>query len=216
MDSAVGTYVYYSTYNVIYHNNFVNNTGQILIALSKNLVLNTWDRDGEGNYWSDHVNPDSDGNGIVDTPEVFNMINQDNYPLVGLFFDFAVGPEESGENVTLICNSTISDFECDFEAKVISFNATGPEGSVGFCRIAFPRELFNGSYEVLIDGSPPLTQKELSSSAPTRSVLYFTYEHPTEKVTIIPEYCLMMLFLFVIASLTVTLTRQVHRVNRKQ
>ena len=216
MDSAVGMYVYYSTYNGVYHNNFVNNTGQVLITLSKNLVLNTWDRDGEGNYWSDHVNPDSDGNGIVDTPEVFNMINQDDYPLAGLFSDFAVGPEESRENVTLICNSTISSFECDFSTKTISFNATGPEGSVGFCRIAFPRELFNGSYEVLIDGSLPLTQKELSSSDPTKVVLYFTYANPTEKVTIIPEYSLVMLFLLAIASLTLALTRRVHRMSRKQ
>jgi hypothetical protein len=216
MDSAVGMYVYYSTYNSVCHNNFVNNTGQIIITLAKNLILNTWDRNGEGNYWSDHVNPDSDGNGIVDTPKVFNMINQDNYPLAGSFSDFAVGPEESRENATLICNSTISDFECDFARKAISFNATGPEGSIGFCRIAFPRGLFNGSYEVLIDGSPPLTQKELSSSDPTQVVLYFTYEYPTEKVTIIPEYCLPMLFLFVVASLTLILTRRVHRAGRRR
>jgi parallel beta-helix repeat protein len=80
--------------NVIYHNNFVNNTHQSYSVES--LARNLWDNGypSGGNYWSDYNGTDlysgpyqnetgSDGKG--DTPYVIDANNRDNYPLMGLF-----------------------------------------------------------------------------------------------------------------------------------
>ena len=48
--------------------------------------VNSWDRNGHGNYWGDWqppTYPDSNGDGIVDTPRpIAGGSNKDNYPLV--------------------------------------------------------------------------------------------------------------------------------------
>ncbi len=216
VNNTDGMRVYYASYNTIYHNNFVNNEAQVSIGLAKILVSNTWDHNGEGNYWSDHADADNDQNGIVDTPYVLNPVNEDNYPLSGFFTDFTVGPKEANEHVDLICNSTISDFECDLAGGIISFNVTGPEESLGFCRTTFPRGLFNDSYNVLIDGLPPLILKELSTSNSTQTSVYFLYAHPMRKVTIIPEYPWTIPLIFAVTLFILVLTRRVSRLPHKQ
>ena len=72
-----GLYVYNSSGNDIFHNNFINNTNQVHVPYPSS---NTWD-DGYpsgGNYWSDHVctgNP-SDGS----EPYIIDANNIDHYP----------------------------------------------------------------------------------------------------------------------------------------
>ena len=90
-----------SSNNLIYHNNFVNNTKQVYDAYweargqpffyilpSKNI----WDNDypNGGNYWSNYVNeyPEAEelGNsGIWETPYIIDENNQDRYPLLNPF-----------------------------------------------------------------------------------------------------------------------------------
>jgi len=77
-----------SSYNHIFHNNFINNTNQAVSYDS----INTWD-DGypsSGNYWSDYAGVDfysgpyqneTGSDGIGDTPYVIDADNQDHYPL---------------------------------------------------------------------------------------------------------------------------------------
>ncbi len=62
-----------------YHNNFINNTDQILFKTSETC---SWDNGYEGNYWSDYTGVDADGDGIGDTHYVIDENNQDNYPLM--------------------------------------------------------------------------------------------------------------------------------------
>jgi len=62
-----------------YHNNFINNTDQILFRTSETC---SWDNGCEGNYWSDYTGADADGDGIGDTPYIIDENNQDNYPLM--------------------------------------------------------------------------------------------------------------------------------------
>jgi nitrous oxidase accessory protein len=64
--------------NRFYHNNFVNNTIQVLSFHTSSL----WDADGAGNYWSDYHGADADGDGIGDAPYVTDATNQDRYPLM--------------------------------------------------------------------------------------------------------------------------------------
>jgi parallel beta-helix repeat protein len=72
----------YNPNNVIYHNNFINNTQHVQILTLG--YANSWD-DGYpsgGNYWSDYTGVDANGDGIGDTPYVIDANNTDNYPLM--------------------------------------------------------------------------------------------------------------------------------------
>jgi parallel beta-helix repeat protein len=70
--------------NVIYHNNFVNNTNDVETNDSNDI----WDNAEEGNYWDNYTGLDSDGDGIGDTPYVIDDNTQDNYPLVNIIPEF--------------------------------------------------------------------------------------------------------------------------------
>jgi len=89
MHNLIGIYIFRLSGNVIYHNNFVDNTNQTSVSDS----INVWD-DGYpsgGNYWSDYngtdeyKGPDQDILGsdfIGDTEYKINDYNIDHYPLM--------------------------------------------------------------------------------------------------------------------------------------
>lgn len=84
-NNKVGISLLYSENNIIYHNNFINNSDQAYAYGS----VNTWDCDGEGNYWSDYTGKDSDNNHVGDTPYIINKDNIDNYPLTIVIPEFS-------------------------------------------------------------------------------------------------------------------------------
>jgi nitrous oxidase accessory protein NosD len=66
---------------MVVHNNFVNNELNVW-PYGTNTI--TWDLgypEG-GNYWSDYLGQDGNGDGIGDSPYVIDALNQDNYPLM--------------------------------------------------------------------------------------------------------------------------------------
>jgi len=182
--------------NTLYHNNFIDNKNQASAA-----GKNTWDNGypSGGNYWSNYSGVDlysgpyqneTGSDGIGDTPYIIDENNTDNYPLMGMFSDFSVTLKEEIYHITTVCNSTISAFQFDQENKMVSFNVTGPDGTVGFCRITVPnvlvQDLWNGNYTVLVDGKEPTTLKNWTDAINT--YLYFTYIHTSHENIIVPEF----------------------------
>ncbi len=85
-----GISLYDATNNVVFHNNFIDNTNQTYEDMWSN---NSWNNSypSGGNYWSDYTGEDKNGgqnqdqpgsDGIGDTPYVIDSDSQDNYPLI--------------------------------------------------------------------------------------------------------------------------------------
>ena len=79
-DNLVGANFEYSSGNLVYHNNFINNTIQILD--NNTISENTWDNGSEGNFWSYYNGTDGNGDGIGDVPYLLDGVNVDNFPLI--------------------------------------------------------------------------------------------------------------------------------------
>jgi hypothetical protein len=115
---------------------------------------------------------------------------------MGMFSDFSVIYQEETHHVTVISNSTVSEFEFEIGPetgnKIIRFNVTGKDGTVGFCRVRIPTELMNYSYIVMVD-SEEIAPTFLGVSNATYAYLYFTYIQSSHAITIISS---KMLYLY--------------------
>jgi nitrous oxidase accessory protein NosD len=100
-DSNLAIYYRASTISshIVFLNNFINNISDVDSSPSEyiwnSLEQITYKYNGKtyisylGNYWSRHIGPDTNGDGIVDTPYSVNG-NKDNYPLIGTWKDGAI------------------------------------------------------------------------------------------------------------------------------
>ena len=66
--------------NIIFHNDFINNTNPFIIQS----IGNIWDDDylSGGNYWSIYNGTDANGDGIGDTQYAVSAYDKDRYPLM--------------------------------------------------------------------------------------------------------------------------------------
>jgi len=231
-NNHIGAKLYLSVSNIIYHNNFINNSQQVYDYSWDHpqfpLSTNSWD-DGYpsgGNYWSNYngtdvyngLNQDQPGSDAVgDTPNVIDSNNRDCYPLMGPFNTFDAGTwNRVTYYIDVISNSTVSNFAFNVEQKLVGINVTGINGTVGFCRITVPNAMLGGPYVILVNDSPPLTLNEMSNG--TFTFLYFTYRHSTKTVTIIgthavPEFrsALILLLLMVFSILSAVSIKKILR-----
>jgi len=208
--------IYRSDNNVIYHNNFVN---YFIYAYARS--TNIWDNGLEGNHWKNYNGIDlyrgpyqneTGSDGIGDTPYSLDENNKDNYPLMGIISDFTVSFQQDTYHITLISNFTISNF--NESGKVISFNVTGPDDTIGFCRISIPRNLVEGPYTVLVDGIEVNTT-ELPISNSTYAFLYFTYTHGSHQIIIVPEFSIVIVLPMTTALLLLSVFLQKRKKSTK-
>jgi parallel beta-helix repeat protein len=178
-----------SNNNTIFHNNF-NNKNQIWTS-----SINVWSYEGEGNYWSDYEGRDLNGDGIGDDPYVIDTNNQDIHPLMGMFFEFDIAFKGEIYHVIIVSNSTISDFKFEIGTetgnRIIHFNATGGNGTIGFCRITIPADFMNYPYIMLV-GFEEVVPTLLDISNETYTCLYFTYSYENQTIIIISSETLRL------------------------
>jgi len=212
-NNTVGLLLDNSSGNSIYHNNFKSNSQHVMIVgASKNI----WDKNGEGNYWSDHSSIDlcsgpyqnmTGSDGIGDAPYTIDADNIDKYPLMAPLSTFNAGTWNGATcNIDIVSNSTISNFQLSIINKTVSFNVAGGVGTSGFCRITIPnvivQELWQGNYTVLLNGEPHPFKNWTDSE---NTYIYINYTHSTHEITIIPEFLSTLpLAVFMLTTLTAT------------
>lgn len=218
MNHSIGIILYYdSSENTFFHNNFINNTDNILISSDSH--LNRWDNGypSGGNYWSDYNGTDiycgpgqneTGSDGIGDFPYVLDAENSDNHPLMGPINVFNAGTWNDTEYLfDVVSNSTVSDFYFNpVEGAFVKFNVTGE----GFCRVAIPKDLLwveDGEWNVLVDDQPA---SYIMFEDENFTYLYFTYNSSAKTVLIqgtnvIPEFPTTTLLLTILISAMVLL-----------
>lgn len=80
--SAVTGYSSSGKNNTFYHNNFVNNSDNVVAWFEGG---NFWDNGTEGNYWSDYKGFDIDDDGVGDKPYLIEHCPPDRHPLMAPF-----------------------------------------------------------------------------------------------------------------------------------
>lgn len=203
-DSVFGIRLYNSHFNEIYHNTIVNNNLQ---ADSINSFMNTWNSSEEGNFWSDYRDDDPDQDGLGNIPYEINLLNQDYHPLLGFFHSSTTS---EGKTVTIISNSTIIDTGLSAN-QTLRFHVTNStEGQrFGFCRVRIPHSVISKPIQVTVDGGDPVYWDYDLQENGTHSWIYFSYEHSTREITIVPELSTAyLIILTALGTMTALITRR--------
>lgn len=207
-ENAYNFYIHNSHFNLIFHNNFFD--GKLLTPFHSQ---NFWDAGYPqgGNYWGGLQIQDkfigcyqniTGSDGIHDLSLHLYDWNVDRYPLAApvktYFTDY------SEDHFVFISNSTIINFNfVPSEGPYISFNAVGPEGTLGFCRVSIPKKLLwvtDSEWRILIGGSE-VSYAKFEDEAYTH--LFFYYNHTLDYFMIhgtdaVPEFFRSYLLQFMI------------------
>ena len=229
--------------NVVYRNNFVNNTQQLDDNLAKN-DSNFWDNGVEGNYWSDYNGTDQNNDGIGDVPylvmsgtfdfDLNKMVEfvtgQDNYPSISEIKESNTGKwihvfdagtwEWTQYNVDVVSSSDISDFSFSAEEKLVRFNVNTKNQTTGFCRVTVPKEFMtvkdNNWLVTFVGGSfTDLTFNETQEN----TYIFFNYDNQVETIeirgtTTIPEFPLWLI-LPLLLTMTLAVTAYKKKMPKK-
>jgi parallel beta-helix repeat protein len=182
--------------NLIYHNNFLNNS----YGVSASTYRNIWD-DGYpsgGNYWDDYIGKDSSSgffqnitgsDGIGDDSYSLDENNRDRFPLAGVYHSVNT---HSGYRIDVVSNSTVETL-CWLESnKTLKIRVSnGTLEQTGFCRIRIPHSLIEpNDVSVLIDeGQTPILYQNLAlHDDGTYRWTMIVYPSSAHEITVVPEF----------------------------
>ena len=189
--------------NLIYHNNFVNNTVQVKTSN----FTSRWDYGycNGGNYWSDYEGEDENGDGIGDAPYIIDQFNLDRYPLLHQWSEKDEDPPFVGfpnvfpikvqpyENVTV--SVAVTDVGSGIKNVTLFYTIDNVSWTFVHMRLNYTVELYN----VVLPGQPAGTVVEYkivafdncdNMAVRDNGGKFFAYQ-------VVPEFCsTVLLFLF--------------------
>jgi parallel beta-helix repeat protein len=187
LNNLYGVRLYSSHFNEFFHNNIIENTNQADLISS---YPNVWDNGFEGNFWSDYIGPDTNRDGLGDTPRIIDDDNSDRYPLLGSFCNVSIYYEENFHRVPVISNSTVLSFIFEATNNTIRLTVNGTDETYGFCRMCIPHILIEPEIAVIIDDGltevlyPNFTIRDDGFCR----WICFAYQHTKHEILIIPEF----------------------------
>jgi hypothetical protein len=133
----------------------------------------------------------------------FSLVNAEvsgSVPLPELLTTHAVSISASAEPIELNIrsSSTVSGFVFSEESKMISFSATGEDGTKGVTVVTVGSVL-EGPYTVMVDGTA-VTDFKTTETAEGETEIEVTYDHSTREISItgtqvVPEFPVTMLIM---------------------
>jgi nitrous oxidase accessory protein len=182
--NRIGVDIENSTGNFFYQNSFAQDDQHVL---TDDVSSNTWDGGNVtgGNYWDNYSGNDSNHDGIGDSPQALGSGNQDNYPLMGAFSTFTAS---AGDRLSVTSNSTVEDLQYNSSDNTIRMRVANmtENQQYGFCRLTIPRDVLSPPYAVTINNNPANYTTVFENA--TMSILYFSYQHSTVEILVVPEY----------------------------
>ena len=88
--------------------------------------------------------------------------------------------------VSILSNSTVSDFYFHYALKKISFYINGTAGTTGVCNVTIPSELMSGEFTIYEDGTQLIKNTHYAETFNGTHYLFtIKYEHSTHLIEII-------------------------------
>jgi len=208
-ENGYGIAVLNSTNNIIYHNNFINNTWSYQPTYGE---VQIWDNGypSGGNYWDKYVGVDADHDCLGDTSYNVYSNNKDNYPLMGPFHTFNAGTwNETQFDTDIVSKSGIAGFDFNPDSKTLNFVVMGRDDTTGFCRVTIPKDIMwcdnLGEWTITVGGTL------IAPTNVTQTIKYtyicFVYTHSTKVVEIkstnaVPEFAVVPILLMLVMATT--------------
>jgi hypothetical protein len=118
-------------------------------------------------------------------------------------------------NVTMMSNSTISDFNFSESQMYISFNVTGPAGKASYCNVTIPNDLLQGNPWKIYVNTTDCTSLCSITGNDTHTFIYVPYTCSTniikiEGTSVIPEFpsALILPLLMILTMLAVSFAKK--------
>ena len=118
-------------------------------------------------------------------------------------------------DVTILSNSTISDFSFNETLKQISFNVTGPPYKNGYCNVTIPKDLLQGNpWTILLNNTDYTSLCDIMGND-THTFIYIPYACSTNVIQIkgtwvIPEFpsAIILPLVMILTMLAVTFAKK--------
>jgi len=121
--------------------------------------------------------------------------------------------------ITTLSNGSISPVQLSVFHRLLKFNVTGTDGTVGFVNITIPKDLLwvEDGWLVIVDGEEI---EPIVTSNATHTTLSFTVSFSTKTVyiigtNIIPEFSPFMLLTFLFITLIPTVATKIYLKRKK-
>jgi nitrous oxidase accessory protein len=191
-NSQYGLRLINSSYNTIFHNNFINNTFKNVEQPTNTSIANLWDNFYEGNYWNDQKSKDINKDGINDIPYItdertwLGIHSQDNHPLTASFQFLDLQHQNQSYTIEITSNATITNMQYktnqEKEGNMLILTSLNPD-TTSFCRLSIPHSLVEPPYTITVNDNPPTYNNTIYTNG-THTWIYFEYVNTKHEATI--------------------------------
>ena len=218
--------------NTIYRNEYgISIRGSPYTVITQNNILENDDYDvfndlpddiNASNNWWGSTNTSTIDQSIYDLYDDFNLgevtylpfLNQSNTnapaipSLAPWINNFNVSVETQSYNITVLSNSTISEFNFNQDLKEVRFNADGLTGTTAICNITIPSDLMFGTFSLYKNDELLIKDVDYTENFNTTHYIFqIFYNHSAHTIKIvssqiIPDLPTNLLTLLIIISLS--------------